>query len=188
MRRMTVILALVVGVFGIAMPPAGAHSCARPTRYEVGVAGQVTIGVPAEDVVVTAVDVVVPPGFRLDEVRPVAGWTVKRDGARIVYSGGTVTEFACGYFTIVGAPTKKGVLRFELVAYHPDGEITEYRDPDPASLYSPQLVLAGVDEDVLFPKEKNDKAWMGKVGSLLIGAGVAGLVILFVRRRRSEPA
>lgn len=165
--------------------PAPAHSCSLPSRFDVGTPGTLNVGVAAEARTVVAVDITVPSSFHVDRVVPYSGWTSAKTGNGYHFSGGTIPVFQCGYFTFQGTATKKAVLAFDITTQSDDGSKIDYRDRDPASLFPAQLVLAGVEPDVIMKSgDKPTPAWVAP-GAAVVGAAVAAGLILFVRRRRT---
>jgi hypothetical protein len=189
---MGAILALLAGLSLFTPPPARAHSCGLPARFDVGKAGNLTIGVAAEAKPITAFDVDIPTGFRIDSLVPTAGWTGSKTDKQLHYQGGPIGLFACAFFTVTGETSKKGVYAFEITTHAQDGTALHYTSRDPSDLYAAQLVLAGVEPDSLIPGSSGTsnneggagRGWVAPAGAAVLGAGAATAITLSVRRRR----
>jgi predicted small lipoprotein YifL len=191
MRRTVVILALLTALTGVGpvgpldAPPAAAHACTSPVVMEPKVKGTVNIGVAAEAKPVVKVDINVPSGFDVDEVRNTEGWTyetVGRPVTKATFSGGPIPPFECRFFSVFGVPTRKAKLLITLTTHADDGTLTQYRAPDPFDLYPAVIVYAGVDPGDGTPAKDTSSAPL-VVGGVAAGALAAG-GFLFMRRRR----
>lgn len=156
--------------------------CATPVAVDVGKRVTVVVGVVAEQTAVTGVDIEVPADFRLRSVRPTPGWTAGGTETDVELRGGPIPPFGCGYFTLEGTATERGVLAFPLVVHNDDGTTKRLAGREPGTAESAQLVYAGVT-----PGEDDGSVPVGTVvGAGLVGMGLAGAAVLFVRRRRAR--
>lgn len=147
-----------------------------------------TVGVPAEDVLVSRVDIEIPEEFDLHRGVEFASWKVEREGNVLRYTGGTIGLFQCAFFTIAGEVPEKATLVVPFTTYGADGAVLrEFRSRVLNHADAAQLVYAGTDpvaasED---PEAAGQPA-MAMAGWALIGLGAASAVVLFVRRRRQR--
>jgi hypothetical protein len=179
MRRVAIVLTVVWGAVGVGR--VDAHVCATPVAVDVDEPVQVPVGVGAEAVAVTGVDIEVPAGFRLSGVRPLPGWTTGGDPPRIEFRGSTIPPFGCGSFTLSGTATRRDVLAFPITVHTADGATARLDGREPGSADSAQLVYAGLKRA---PIERG--APIGViVGIGLVLVGASGAAVHLVRRRRS---
>lgn len=176
-------LAVLVALAALATPaPAGAHACAAPVQVPVGERASVTVGVAAEAVAVTGVDVGVPEGFRLTGVPEAPGWRVERDGSTVRFREGEVAPFGCAYLTLEGVAERKGQLLFPLVVHTADGQALRYESAEPGDPQAAQLVVAGVDPGGA--EGAGTRLWR-MAGWALVVLGLVGAAAAYALRRLS---
>lgn len=91
--RIAPVLALLSAIAPITT--ASAHLCSSPAVVDVRKPVTISLGVPAEEKGVVAVEVALPEEFRLDDAEPVEGWTAEPDGSTVRFRGGYVQPFGC---------------------------------------------------------------------------------------------
>lgn len=186
-RRALAVLALVGPL--LAVVPASAHSCAAPVQVPVGERVSVTVGVAAEAVAVTGVDVSVPEGFRLLGVVEAPGWRIERQGSTVRLRDGEVAPFGCAYLTLEGVAPRKGRLLFPLTVHGADGSTLRYEGAELGDPGAGQLVFAGVEPDR--PDTSGASPWEA-AGWALVALGLVGAAALalrrFIPRPRPRPA
>ena len=145
------------------------------------------MGVPAEDVPVTRVDIEVPDTFDLHRGVEYAGWTVERDGEVVRYTGGPIGLFQCAFFTLAGEVPEKATLVVPFTTYDKDGAvIREFRSEVLNHADAAQLVYAGTEAGEPAPEDHGGgNTALTIAGWCLVGAGAAGAVALWWRRRRA---
>lgn len=182
MRRTTVILASAWSVVAIAVaaPAASAHGCATPVQVAVGTPVAVPVGVTAEATEVSGIDIELPPSFRVATVQAPPGWVPRVEGSTAQLRGGRVAPFGCGYVTLRGTFTEKGVVALPLVLHHADGTTTRLTGRNPQLADAAQLVYAGVQ-----PPDPNEESSREFPTTAVVGIGVAVVVAagLVVNRR-----
>lgn len=184
-RRSLAFVTVAVALIGI--PPAGAHACTTPVEIPVGEATTITVGVPAEQSPVVAVDVAIPSGFRLDEAPDVGPWRVERSGSTLQYRGGVLSPYACASFTLEGAAERQARLAFAVTAHGEDGSLVKLTSEDPNDLHAAQLVYAGFSP----PAASDGGGSSGLSGStigLALTVAVIGAAYFLSRRLQAKPA
>ena len=166
--------------------PATAHFCSSPLQVPVGRPVTFTVGVPAEDVPVTRVDIEVPGTFDLHRGVEYAGWTVEREGNVVRYTGGPIGLFQCAFFTLAGEVPEKATLMVPFTTYDKDGAvIREFRSRVLNHADAAQLVYAGTEAHEPAAEEHGGNLALTVAGWALVGLGAAGALVLWVRRRRT---
>lgn len=183
-----VLLAALVALCGLPLAtarPAAAHFCSQPLQVPVGRPVTFTVGVPAEEVPVTRVDIELPEGFEFHRAIGFAGWQATRVGDDVVrYEGGTIRLFLCAFFTLAGVVTEKTTLLVPFVTYGEDGQkIQEFRADDLNEIDAAQLVYAGTQPGEVTETVEGGGA-LAAAGWALIAFGVAAAGFLMFRRRR----
>ena len=80
---------------------AAAHVVPEPQLVRSGAVATFHLAVPNErPEVMTGFEVRVPDGFRIDEARPAAGWTVRVDGSTAMWNGGQLAHLAIETFLL----------------------------------------------------------------------------------------
>jgi hypothetical protein len=186
-RRALAVLALLGPV--LAVVPASAHSCAAPVQVPVGERVSVTVGVTAEAVAVTGVDVSVPDDFRLLGVVEAPGWRIERRGSTVRLRDGEVAPFGCAYLALEGVAGRKGRLVFPLTVHGADGSTLRYESAELGDPGAGQLVFAGVERPS--PDTGGVSPWKA-AGWALVTLGLVGAAALalrrFILRPRPRPA
>jgi uncharacterized protein YcnI len=181
------IVAMVVGAGLLVVPPrpAGAHFCSSPLKVPVGEPVTFTVGVPAEEAQVGRVEIEVPEEFDLHRPVERPPWRVEQEGDKVIFTGGPINLFQCGFFTLAGEVPDKAKLVVPFTTYDTQGKkIREFRSEDLSHLDTAQLVYAGVDFEGR-PTEPGEgpPPWLQPVGWGLIGVAVIGGGVLLLRRR-----
>ena len=165
---------------------ASAHPGATVFTIQVGAPTSISILVPADyGKVIDEVDITDAAGFTLQAGEPPGGWTVQRDGATLVFSGGRILPTVDGFavFAIRGVAPGKGELLFPVTTHSPDGTVMHYAggvgSPDQAA-----IVYAGITPHV---PSKGGFPWLRVGGGAALGVGVVGTAYLLWRRRGQRP-
>lgn len=167
--------------------PVDAHGCATPARVEMGTPVAVPVGITAEATAVTGIDIELPASFRLATVQAPRGWMPQAAGRIMQLRGGEVAPFGCGYVTLRGTFTEKGVVALPLVLHHPGGATVrltgrEPRLPDAAQLVYAGVEMSGPDEDA--PRRLPVPAAVAVTGALVATAAIGVVVNRRLRRGR----
>ena len=156
---------------------AAAHVVPEPQLVRSGAVATFRLAVPNErPEVMTGFEVNVLGGFRIDEARPAAGWTVRVDGSTAMWSGGQLAHLAIETFLLeVEVNADPGVATLETRQLYPSGARITW----PAGF----TILPGAN-----PPERGTSQ---DVGSALAVAGVVGLAVavgvaLLARGRRAS--
>lgn len=168
-----------------AIPPARAHFCSSPLQVPVGEKVTFTVGVPAEEALVTKVVVEVPDGFDLHRVVERPPWKSTTEGTTITFTGGPINLFQCAFFTLAGEATEKKKLVVPFTTYDAQGEkIREFRSTDLSHLDTAQIVYAGMTPETA-PAEPGEgpSPWLARAGWVLIGGALGGAGLMLFRRR-----
>lgn len=151
----------------------------------VGTPVAVPIGVTVEATAVTGIDIELPASFRLASVQAPPGWMPQAAGTTVQLRGGEVAPFGCGYVTLRGTFTEKGVVPIPLVLHHVDGTTVRLTGRDSRLPDAAQLVYAGValpEPEEETPRRLPVVAVAG--GALAVGAAIAVVVSRRLRRAR----
>lgn len=155
--------------------PAAAHVCALPVELEVGEPSSVALGVGAEAVAVTEIEVETPEGFEVTDVSG-TGWQVETDERRVRFTGGEVAPYSCANLTLRGVAAEHTKLVFPLTL-HADGEVATYDNPEPFYEDSALVVYAGLEVPEP-PGTEDDAGGTPRLVAVgLIGAGLVWLLI-----------
>jgi hypothetical protein len=179
-RRAVVVLTLVV-VAATPHAPARAHVCSDGTVVGVDQPATVSIGIPAEDKAVTAVEVEVVSPFELTSVDPVPGWSVARDGRSIAYRGGRVDPFACAYLVVRGRVRRPATFALPLVLHYEDGSQRAFRSSHLGDADLGQMIFA-VTRTAAPPRPSRPGPGVG-AGTAVALTAVVVLVARTVSRR-----
>lgn len=144
------------------------------------------MGVPAEDVPVTRVDIEIPERFDLHRGIEFAGWKAERDGDVLRFTGGRIRLLMCAFFTLAGEVSEPAVLVVPFTTYAEDGtKLREFRSEVLNHVDAAQLVYAGIDPAAV-PEDPDagGSPALAIAGWVLMGLAAGGALLLFVRRRR----
>ncbi len=167
------------------MTTASAHFCSTPLQVPVGRPVTFTVGVPAEDITVTRVDIEIPDGFELHRGVEFAGWKAERDGDVLRFTGGRIRLLMCAFFTLAGEAPEPAVLVVPFTTYGEDGtKLREFRSEVLNHVDAAQLVYAGMDPGAVPEDSAGTSPALTIAGWTLLGLAAGGALLLFVRRRR----
>jgi uncharacterized protein YcnI len=120
----------------ILAPSAEGHVTVTPTTAEPGSDQTFVFTVPneTETGIANRFEVILPPGVEAEGAQAKPGWTVKREGGRVVWSGGAIRPGEFEQFGISGSAPKSGAsVRFVVRESFANG---------PTYTYHPTLRLA----------------------------------------------
>ena len=138
MKRLSFVVGgiLSVGAMLAVSAPAWAHVVVSPEVVTAGDYETLTVSVPTEkEIPTTKIRVVVPEGFLLSGVQPVAGWehTFEEDGGvvrAVTFSGGEIRPQEFQQFLLQAqAPDKPGEYPWKAFQTYEDGSVVEWTGP-----------------------------------------------------------
>ena len=168
----------------VAVRPAVAHFCANPVEMRVGKQGTVNIGIAAEAVAATGVDVTIPEGFVFERAVEYAPWTATHSDGTVRFRGGSIPPYTCAFFSVIGTAPRKGEYPFHLGILGEDGSKARYTREEPFGEFAAQMVYAGVP--IPDPAAATDDGGLPNgFGWAVLGAVVAGGVAVAIAARIS---
>ena len=208
MKRLSFVVGgiLSVGAMLAVSAPAWAHVVVSPEVVTAGDYETLTVSVPTEkEIPTTKIPVVVPEGFLLSGVQPVAGWehTFEEDGGvvrAVTFSGGEIRPQEFQQFLLQAqAPDKPGEYPWKAFQTYEDGSVVEWTGPpdseEPASVI--EVVSGGSDHPQSSPKPSEASASKKAGGQsevladtggtnpvVYAGLGFVGLVLSALLARR----
>ena len=208
MKRLSFVVGgiLSVGAMLAVSAPAWAHVVVSPEVVTAGDYETLTVSVPTEKEIPTSkIRVVVPEGFLLSGVQPVAGWehTFEEDGGvvrAVTFSGGEIRPQEFQQFLLQAqAPDKPGEYPWKAFQTYEDGSVVEWTGPpdseEPASVI--EVVSGGSDHPQTSPQPPDASASQKAGGetkvlaetggtnpALYAGLGFVGLVLSALLARR----
>jgi len=174
--RRTRVLPLVAAAALAVCGSAAAHIVPEPQVVRSGSTATVSLAVPNERPErMTGFDVTLPPGFRIVEARPTAGWTARADESTAKWSGGRLAHLGIETYVVrVEVTADPGTATLDMRQVYPSGAHVRW--------------LADVSVRPGRPSA-GDHAQSG--GALAVSGAVGAAVVLGVAalawRRRREP-
>jgi uncharacterized protein YcnI len=163
---------VVSGILGLSAMlavsgPAWAHVVVSPEVVSAGDYETLTVSVPTEkEIPTTNIRVVVPEGFLLSGVQPVAGWehTFQEDGAvvrAVTFTGGQIRPREFQQFLLQAqAPEQPGQYPWKAIQTYEDGSVVEWTGPpdseEPASVI--EVVSGGSEHPQSSPQPSEASA------------------------------
>jgi hypothetical protein len=175
-------LALLVSVGAL---PASAHPGAIVFQIKkLGVTTSIPVLVPADyGKDINDIEITAPAAFRLTGGSPAAGWKLTQTAETLVFTGGLIPANSPGdLFTVTGVALAKGQLIFPVTTKGPDGSVMHYTG-GPTSIDAGVVLYAGDSVPSLPGAHKFPVKAVG--GGVIVGIGVAGSIVLLLRRRRT---
>src|SRR4029453_4114614 len=135
MKRLTFVVGGILGLSAMlaVSAPAWAHVVVSPEGVSAGDYEHLTVSVPPEKEIPTPnIRVVVPEGFLLSGVQPVAGWehTFEEDGGvvrAVTFSGGEIRPREFQQFLLQAQPPEEqGQYPWKAIQTYEDGSVVEW--------------------------------------------------------------
>ena len=178
-----------VGVLGVPAPGA-THACGAPMEVPVGRRSRVDVPVTVADVPVVGVEIAVPSGYRLEDVRPVPGWRAEKTADSVRFTDGRMEPYSCAPFSLLGVATEQATLRFPVTLRLADGTTAPYTSEEDADHDGAQIVYAGTapTDDPDAPTDGAGSGWVLVGGGAVVAVvGLIGAAWLLARRAARTP-
>jgi hypothetical protein len=127
---------------------------------------------------VVRVDIAVPEGFRLEDIRPKPGWRTGVRGDTVRFSGGSMEPFSCAPFSLTGVATEAATLTFPVTLRLADGSTAPYADEADADHDGAQVVYAGTAPSTSTGDDSRWPVVLVAVSALLVVGLVAAVALI----------
>jgi len=170
--------------------PASAHPGIENPYLPIGRTVTVLLGVPSEEPAgMVAVEVRLPPTFRLDRVDPTPGWTASASPSSVSFRGGAAPQGAFVAFSFAGVFADRGTEALDVVTTAADGTVRHW-DGRPTDPFPAPVVFAGTEPPAGQGRGGIDvRGWSERAGAAAtLVALVIGVGWRLRRRRQSRSA
>ncbi len=152
--------------------PAAAHVTASPPWLSANGVTTVHLTGPNErDEPVTALEVTVPPGFRIVGAEPFDDWITEATEITATWRGGSLDPNDEATFTLdIEAPAKTGAIELEAVQRYPGGDKVTW-----------PIELTVIPGHVFETEQLGDSMLLVVLVAFVLGLFVAGVTFLLIR-------
>lgn len=145
-RLRTLTVAALTGAVLLLAAPAFAHVGVEVDNARPGATATYTVSVPNESETATTdrIEVQIPEGVQVQDVRPGRGWTMRVDDGVLVIEGGTIDPGEERDFRFTATnPAEQGEVAFPAIQLYSDGEEVRWVGEEGSDKPAPTVVFEG---------------------------------------------